>query len=223
MIDFENIEDSIRKMFVEDYLISDNCYYFIKDIVESNRYDCVETYYHIAKDYGSIKIDELLFRAIEMKNILVVRKLIDLGVDVNTPKTYPGRAILYACELYQCEEMLDLLIKNGADLNVNPNNLFYAACLTNIEVLQLLFDNGLQINESDPLVLKSIHTLVKNASHEKLNLLIRYGININNIISQLSNYYFSDPKYTKTLNLLSSLDIDYISIIKLVWGVHLKN
>nr|AEX62434.1 hypothetical protein mv_L229 [Moumouvirus Monve] len=169
MIDFENIENSIIKIFLEDYLTSDNCYYFIKDIIKFTRYDCVEIYYQIAKEYGINKIDELLFRAIEMKNIIIVSKLIDLGVDINTPKTYPGRAILYACELYQCEEMLDLLIKNGANLNINPNNLFYAACLTNIEVLQRLLNCGLEINESDPLVLKSICKLIKYGGYEKLN------------------------------------------------------
>ncbi|AGC02228.1 ankyrin repeat protein [Acanthamoeba polyphaga moumouvirus] len=223
MIDFENIEDSIRKMFLNDYLISDNCYYFIKDIIEFNRYDCVEIYYHIAKDYGINKIDELLFRAVEMKNIIIVNKLIDLGVDINTPKTYPGRAILYTCELYQFEEMLDLLLKNGADLNINPNNIFHTACLTNIEVLQLLFDHGLKINESDPTVLNSICTLIKNRSYEKLNLLIKNGININNVINQLGNFPFSKDKDKKTVDLLLSLDIDYITIIKLFCGINLKN
>ncbi|AVL95088.1 ankyrin repeat protein [Moumouvirus australiensis] len=223
IFDFENIESSIRKMFAENYLISDNCYYFIKDITKFDKYDCVEIYYHIAKEYGIDKIDELLFRAVEMENINIVKKLIDLGVDVNTPKTFLGKAILYACELYECEEMLDLLLKNGANLNINSSKNFYAACLTNIEVLQLLFDYGLEINESDPIIFKSVCDLIKFGSYEKLNLLIKLGINIDNIINQLNNIPFSKEESKKTIDLLLGLDIDYYLIIKLLCGVNLKN
>uniref|UniRef100_A0A6G6ADK7 Ankyrin repeat-containing protein n=1 Tax=Borely moumouvirus TaxID=2712067 RepID=A0A6G6ADK7_9VIRU len=220
--DFENIENSIRKMFVRNYLIGDNCRHFIKNIVKFNRYDCVEIYYHIAKEYGIDKIDKLLYRAVEMKNITVVENLIDLGVDVNTPNTYPGRAILSACQLYQYEKMLDLLLKNGGNVNINSSANFYEACLTNIEVLQLLLNYGLEINEFDPLVIISVCTLVKKGNYRILKLLVTSGVNINNIINRTKNISFANDNHKKTLDLLTSIDIDYHTIIKLFYGIDLQ-
>ncbi|QGR54224.1 ankyrin repeat-containing protein [Moumouvirus maliensis] len=222
IFDFENIENSIRKMFIKNYLIGDNCYHFIKNITKLNRYDCVETYYHIAKEYGIDKIDELLFRAVEMENIIIVENLIDLGVDINTPKTYPGRAILYACQLYQCEEILNLLLRNGGDVNINSSGNFSSACLTNIEVLQLLLNYGLEINEFDPLVIKSVCILINKGNYEILKLLITSGVNINNIINQTKIIPFANDKHKKTLDLLTSIDIDYHTIIKLSYGLDLQ-
>ncbi|AGF85024.1 repeat protein [Moumouvirus goulette] len=221
MTDFEKIEDSIRKILSNNNFYED-CYFFIKDIIRYNRYDCIETYYHIAKEYGIDKIDGLLLRVIDMKNIIIVKKLIDLGVDVNTPNTFPGKAIEYACQLYNCEKILDVLLKNGADLNINSNKFFQAACITNIEILQLLLDYGIVINESDPIIFSCICNLIKRKKYDKLSLLIKYGININTIL-QTCPLIFSDEEDKKTIDLLLDFDIDYYTIIKLLCGVNLKN
>ena len=85
-------------------------------------------------------------------NLEKVEYLLSLGIDINEKSNYGSPAIGYAASHNPYVEVLDFLIKKGADINFVPdyapksNLLIAAAENKNVEIIKYLIGKGLEIN-----------------------------------------------------------------------------
>ena len=92
-------------------------------------------------------LENELFEAVGDGDLAEVQKIIDQGVDVNKPapafdNNYP---LYHAVELKDIN-MVNILIKNGADVTANDEPLKRAWELEDIDMIKLLIKNGAYVN-----------------------------------------------------------------------------
>lgn len=103
----------------------------------------------VAKDF------ELLQASVEV-NLNIVRLLIDAGHDIDTYDDNGSSALMLAAQ-YQPEELIDLLLEEGANVNFRPRNSKTGETVSSsviascgpIHVLERLLDNGAEIGREE--------------------------------------------------------------------------
>lgn len=123
-----------------------------------------------------------LFKACEQGNIETVKNLIDLGVNVNAVYEKVGWTPLMISIIKKNFDIVDLLIKSGADIHFTDdkgNSPFILACLSkNISLITTLIKLGVDVNRrSDEWSPLYICALSNNL--ELLNLLVDAKVNLN--------------------------------------------
>ncbi|AGF85021.1 repeat protein [Moumouvirus goulette] len=166
-------------------------------------------------------IDYLVFHCCEFSYIDVLKKLIQYGVDLNTPKTFPGQALM-SCfyDLVQCTfdrkyHTVIFLLENG--INSKMNQLFIKYCSDRIfePFVSLLLKYGYIPDNTNIEIINSIPKIIKSNNIYTLNILIKNGFNINifdiNIIKTVP-FIISRNNYEMLSILLNNgLVIDYNS------------
>jgi len=101
-----------------------------------------------------------LLEAIDQDNVDVVREHIELGMDLNKTFIWPGRdhagaSALHLAVSVEHREITELLLENGADINIRARDqyggtpLHWAAFLGIKQMVEMLVEVGADINAPD--------------------------------------------------------------------------
>lgn len=104
--------------------------------------------------------DMSLLDAVKMGDIEVVRQHIDAGTDLNRTfvvegGNWYGATPLHLAVAYDQENIVGLILDNGADINIRANNLdgasplAWAAFLGKIDMTKILLDQGADVDALD--------------------------------------------------------------------------
>ena len=102
----------------------------------------------------------LLLEAISQQNVEVVRKHLELGQDPNEIYILPGLDLagayaLHAAVIAENEEIAELLLENGADINIRAKDQYggtplqWAAFVGSNQMVGMLVEAGADINAPD--------------------------------------------------------------------------
>ena len=121
--------------------------------------------------------DELLFEAIEARNIEAVKKHLAAGADVNA-KDDSGLTPLHYAE---GKEIAEILITEGADVNAGGQMtpLHYAASVGNKEIAELLIDNGADVNAQSFVGMTPLREAANQGHDSIVELLVAKGADVN--------------------------------------------
>ncbi|KKQ17920.1 MAG: Ankyrin [Berkelbacteria bacterium GW2011_GWA1_36_9] len=130
---------------------------------------------------------EQLIEAVKMGSLEDVQKLLSQGVDVNSEEYGPGsggNSLLYAIDRSN-EEMVALLVENGADVHYNRSTItpLNLAVQKTRNLVKYLIAKGADVNLLDSYGNAPLHHLAKTSnipvSIEIAELLIEKGADIN--------------------------------------------
>lgn len=113
-------------------------------------------------------------------DIEALQALIDDGLNVNEIGFSGAAPLLAVAIMYSDIDIVKLLIKNGADVNIMIQDkplLVYASSFGDIGIIKLLIENGANVNVLDnenPIILQALIY----GNNELVKLLIEYGANI---------------------------------------------
>ncbi|AAV50862.1 putative ankyrin repeat protein R599 [Acanthamoeba castellanii mimivirus] len=116
-------------------------------------------------------------------------------------------------------EIFQYLIDNRVELEVNFDDIFLQSIINDdSECMKLFIELGANINSIPTLELTKI---IINARHEILEILINYGLDINNINDKINNEINDNrcedyDETIKTVELVSNAGIDIINLLKVV-------
>ncbi len=125
--------------------------------------------------------EEQLQRAITKGNPELCAELIALGADVNlqVDNKFP---ICLACE-YNQYEIVELLIKHGADVNqfdfYDQSALIYAVDSGSLDVIKLLIKNGASVNICDSNGVYPLHVAINRQDNEICDYLVTKNAPLN--------------------------------------------
>ena len=169
-----------------------------------------------AKDIAGIKNWDLeLFTATRLNNFKKAKKAIEMGADVNE-KTKMGIEAMHVAAYYQSSPLIvDLLLKNGADVNAKDNKgrsiLNYASYRGNKNLIPILIKNKVNINSKDRMGISPLHMASIHNKVEVVKILLNNGANVN-----ISDNYRWTPLHwavreghKDVIKLLMSKDADF--------------
>ncbi|AQN68799.1 ankyrin repeat protein [Saudi moumouvirus] len=137
----------------------------------------------------------------------ILEKLINLGVDLNTPKTLPG--YILSCSLSSHNnnkerfECVKLLLDNG--IISDMENAFIKCCLNNNKNLcELIMNYGYTPNQSNPQFINCISCCIVNDNVDILQMFLDLGFEINFSHNQIINTVCNAIKFRK-INILTLL------------------
>ncbi len=100
----------------------------------------------------SSELEDQLFKAIEKKDIKLIKELVIKGANVNGKDVW-GSTILISASFQGDIEIVKFLIDKGADINgqdkVGWTPLIWACLYKNIEIVKYLIDRGAKLNIKD--------------------------------------------------------------------------
>ncbi|CAH1396892.1 unnamed protein product [Nezara viridula] len=102
--------------------------------------------------------------------------------NVTVPPTVIHTSALSVAVYEDHQDMLEYLIKCGADVNVMGQGwaaLNNAASIGKIELLKILLQNGIDVNSKDLMGATALHAAAKNNDTESAKLLLQFGANVN--------------------------------------------
>ncbi|AQN68800.1 ankyrin repeat protein [Saudi moumouvirus] len=112
------------------------------------------------------------------------------------------------------------LLKYGYIIDYSSENIHYLVyCNINSEdnLRFLLNECDLQINFSNPEIIKAILSVIKNKNYKVLLLLIGQGLDLHNLAHKINDKKY-DEYFINTLNILKGQDLDTETICKLMYG-----
>jgi len=142
-----------------------------------------------------------------------IKKYLNQGIDVDSLGEYGCTPLHYACREGNIE-IVEFLIKNGADVNIKNRYstlypLFEALCLLNKRktflIIKLLIDNGADINSVDSFGNTLLHHAVEQENIDLIELLIALGCNINRTLRYDKDTVLHYAYFQKNLNIISKL------------------
>lgn len=94
-----------------------------------------------------------------------------------------GGTLLHAAVYYESKEMLEFLIKNGANVNATSKDddetpLHLAAIMGRCEMAILLLENGADVNYRDDGLATPLHLACLYSTEEMVNLLLSHGAEV---------------------------------------------
>lgn len=99
------------------------------------------------------KDNHSLLKAVQHKKIELVQELLDRGADVNFQEKVGGWTPLHTAVQDSSEDIVDLLLRYGADPCLRKRNratpFIIAGIVGNVKLLELFLSKGADINESD--------------------------------------------------------------------------
>ncbi|MBQ4875235.1 MAG: ankyrin repeat domain-containing protein [Rickettsiaceae bacterium H1] len=135
-----------------------------------------------------------LHKAIDVKNIKIVKLLLDSGALINAKDQFGGKPLHYSV-LKQTKEITRLLLEYGADVNLGDNGrttvLHFAAKQGNEETVQLLLEHGADVNLQDGEGKTALHYAAKSGYKEIVGQIISFIIR-NEGIEQAKLYFLAD-------------------------------
>ena len=156
----------------------------------------------ILKDLGKLSPEEMLLTSIKNNYVNGVKKALERGVNINkkNERDYNRTALLYA-SIYGYKNIVEILLKNGADINIQDVNgwtaLIFASNHGHKDIVEILLKNGADVNKK----IFNGETALMSASNkgykEIVELLLKHGadINITNKFGYTALYYASLKKY----------------------------
>jgi len=182
--------DKYKISTVKDEFVWDNYYdssniYFV-NACEYEKEDLLKYLYEQLKiDIKSIcgRDDEtLLFIACKNRNLILVKYLIELGLDINKENDYGETPFFNACESRNLE-LVKYLIKCGIDISKSnytlKTPLFYACESENVDIVKYLIKFGANINQEDDEGETPIFEACFNEKENIVKCLVELGIDIN--------------------------------------------
>ncbi len=126
----------------------------------------------------------LMIAIIYNNKIEVIKKIIEMGADVNLCDENKNTAFLYSALYYNNPDIFDLLIENGADKNVKnilwANAIMVSLYNKELDILKRLIDLGLDINIQNKGGWTPLMSIALDfCSLEKAKTLIEHGADIN--------------------------------------------
>jgi ankyrin repeat protein len=123
-----------------------------------------------------------LITASRTNNISIVKKLLDMDVDVNV-KNKDGRNALMLASLNGNTKIVKMLLDKGADVNVKDNNgdnaLMWASLNGNTEIVKMLLDKGADVNEKNKYGYNALMLASSNGYIDIVKMLIDKGVDVN--------------------------------------------
>nr|AEX62432.1 hypothetical protein mv_L227 [Moumouvirus Monve] len=188
-------------------VITQKFFYELGDSIKKENFvDKLINLLYLLNDYA-IEIF-LLFCA---SNILtdILKKLIDLDVDLNTSKTLPGHIMFISLHHYRNDnsgkffEYTKLLLDNGAITNMKM--VFTNCCLNNDRnSCELIMNYGYVPNQLDPQIINCISCCITNDNVDILQMFFDLGFEINFSHNQIINSICNAIKFRK-INVLTLL------------------
>uniref|UniRef100_A0A6G6ADA6 Ankyrin repeat-containing protein n=1 Tax=Borely moumouvirus TaxID=2712067 RepID=A0A6G6ADA6_9VIRU len=115
--------------------------------------------------------------------------------------------LIAACD-FGNYNIIDYLLKNGANVDFQESPIFKFLCNTGKEkICSLLLDYGLKIDLNKTNDLEGFLYLIKKGNFTFLKLLVSHGIDFNPVKKYLNNKYEVD-KNNEIIEVLSDLDFD---------------
>jgi len=146
---------------------------------EKSHTEIVELLRKHAKQSGDPKEIMTLYDYAALGDIEQVKSLILEGINVNT-KSQSGMTALAWAVLYGHQDIAELLIQRGADVNVAPRTPLHLACQRgNKELAEWLIDRGADINKESESGLTPLHLAAKRGRKDIVELLIAKGAHVN--------------------------------------------
>jgi ankyrin repeat protein len=107
----------------------------------------------VTNSYNPQGKEEIFIQAAKDNDIQCVKKYIERGIDPNYKDKYERTALQWAV-MYGYEDMVNLLLKQGADLNISQKNNNFIPLLTaadngDLKLVKLLLDKGIDIDIQD--------------------------------------------------------------------------
>jgi len=137
-----------------------------------------------------------LINAIHFGDTVLISKLIELGVNVNSPLTNGKLPISIAVEANN-EAALDSLIKNGVDVNKPlPNGktlLFEAVNSKNLAAIELLVKKGADVHQKFTNDETVLFEAIRQESLEAVEILVKNGADVNAKNNLDPNSYSNTP------------------------------
>ena len=195
--------------------------------------------YHVTKFIKSKKLN-LLQRLILSSNDFSIKKYLTINIykyknEINYQNEKGWTALMMACvnsNNYSNNEIVKLLLENGADLNLKDvygNTALMLSCInsntsSNIETVKLLLENGADINLKNDLEYTALMLSCMNSNNgsniETFKLLLDYEANIN--LKNINGYTAlmltcryantsSDPETIKLILNQTNIDANIVS------------
>ncbi len=163
----------------QSFSINDDIFFSIK------KYD-FKRFKELVKDYDINALDEnkrtFLIEAAFCNSREVAYFLINNNANIDLQDKEGNTALVLSLEKGN-DEIVESLLKKGADIKINPNNksLFLFACeIGNIEVLKLLVEKGINFRDKDKEGRNGfMRAIIYDRNIEFLEYLIKIGIDIN--------------------------------------------
>ncbi|AGF85022.1 repeat protein [Moumouvirus goulette] len=113
-----------------------------------------------------------------------------------------------------------ILLKYGYTINYSDKNIMeiiYSYISDETSLQFLLNECDLQINFSNPFVIKHILLIIGYYNSKVLSILINNGLNLHDLVSEINNKQYN-KYFINTLNILKNHDLDTETICKLMHG-----
>ena len=138
------------------------------------------------------KSDDLLIEAASYDYVKLIKLLIKTGgVDVNVQDIFDKRRLLHFVSNYGHKDIVELLIKAGAEVNVQckfgNTPLHYASMDGHTECIELLIKAGADVNIQDSDGWTVLHFASYGGYKDIVDLLIKAGANVNLLSHQEFN------------------------------------
>ena len=155
----------------DDLIFEDN------DQIQLHGGSCQEWINHRKNDENT-----LLSRAVKTNNIEEVKRLVEIGADVDM-QDKQSHTLLHWAVYMNAKEITQLLLAAGAIVNQQDNNgetpLHFAAGRNSYKTIQLLLDAGADVNQQNKSGNTPLHWAAKKNRYEIVQLLLASGAHIN--------------------------------------------
>ncbi|AGC02231.1 ankyrin repeat protein [Acanthamoeba polyphaga moumouvirus] len=183
---FENyILDNIKAIEYNDV----NIYKFFNnlDILDPINQEYISILCDLLYENNNKLVDYLVYHCCKYSFLDVLKKLVEFGVDLNTPNTNYGEALMMCFYdfAFCTQEKIYCTVKFLLDYGVinKMNEIFIKYCDYYLfePFCLLLLNYGYTPNKTDIKIIERIPNIIKNNNHNALSILIRFGFNVNTL------------------------------------------
>jgi len=149
---------------------------YLSKAIEKGDIDTVKTLYNDNPEILKIEFGfPPLFEACRYCKIEIARFLIEKGANIHDKKTRHKPTPLHVAAYTGCNEIIELLLKNGADINarniLGETPLMYAIENGNVQTAKLLIDKGANIKATSRSYGTALDFAIRYKRYEIINIL----------------------------------------------------